>query len=441
MDSKTIVTIAEPDPGWPSIFLQEREWISKAFGAYLISCHHIGSTALIGVAARPIIDVIVLVSSIESLSSMQNLWMRLKLKDFGEQSGINYRFLTRSAPYTLVHLHVYEFGDPQVRHWLELHRFLKETPAVCQLYSRLKRKIGLDSKGSFLVYEHAKRRFLQQAFHQSVLNWQKSPQTPQSLNRFMTLDQVAQRIWNNYCLYWQTLFQFSDVIEPLPYVGVQAYNAKVEKNFPSLAFRHTLEHDSFQEWLHYLLKYLRLSGKNQNIWVSPFDSPNDLSSFLNLADFVKTTTHSFLVLPAQSFEVYEEKNIQFITLHNRSDLAPWTKLLKETSSIDLYDFFSSLPSKIYAHGEPIEIILALENEIPVAASSLHYYRESAGLVELGYRSPNHLRALINFCLQKVHRLDYPYLYARAYESEVSHLEKLGFKALFPVQEWRYEPHI
>ena len=44
-------------PEWPLLFAQEAEKIGKAFGAELLAVHHIGSTSVEGLAAKPIIDI------------------------------------------------------------------------------------------------------------------------------------------------------------------------------------------------------------------------------------------------------------------------------------------------------------------------------------------------------------------------------------------------
>ena len=45
-------------PEWPLLFAQEAEKIGKAFGAELLAVHHIGSTSVEGLAAKPIIDIL-----------------------------------------------------------------------------------------------------------------------------------------------------------------------------------------------------------------------------------------------------------------------------------------------------------------------------------------------------------------------------------------------
>jgi len=60
-----IVTIAEYDPQWPTRFEHERARIGSALGERAKRIEHIGSTAVRGLAAKPIVDILVLVDDVE----------------------------------------------------------------------------------------------------------------------------------------------------------------------------------------------------------------------------------------------------------------------------------------------------------------------------------------------------------------------------------------
>jgi GrpB-like predicted nucleotidyltransferase (UPF0157 family) len=54
-------------PGWATIALQEGELLHKALGRVLIAVHHIGSTSIPGILAKPIIDLVPVVADLHSL--------------------------------------------------------------------------------------------------------------------------------------------------------------------------------------------------------------------------------------------------------------------------------------------------------------------------------------------------------------------------------------
>jgi GrpB-like predicted nucleotidyltransferase (UPF0157 family) len=59
------VVIAPYNPNWPVLFEQEKARIKDALGVHAVSIQHIGSTSVPGLAAKPIIDVMIAVPSLE----------------------------------------------------------------------------------------------------------------------------------------------------------------------------------------------------------------------------------------------------------------------------------------------------------------------------------------------------------------------------------------
>ncbi|HPS55912.1 MAG TPA: GrpB family protein, partial [Sedimentisphaerales bacterium] len=51
------ITIAEYNPDWPAMFQQEKQQLTDIIDQYLQSIEHIGSTAVAGLAGKPIIDI------------------------------------------------------------------------------------------------------------------------------------------------------------------------------------------------------------------------------------------------------------------------------------------------------------------------------------------------------------------------------------------------
>src|SRR5437762_1823609 len=66
------VVIADADPSWPERFERERLKIEEALGELTIRVEHIGSTAVPGLAAKPVIDVLVTLADVENDSGYQS---------------------------------------------------------------------------------------------------------------------------------------------------------------------------------------------------------------------------------------------------------------------------------------------------------------------------------------------------------------------------------
>ena len=71
-------------PEWPLLFAQETEKIGKAFGAELLAVHHIGSTSVEGLAAKPIIDILAVVRDVNAIDAFAPAMEALGYEAMGE---------------------------------------------------------------------------------------------------------------------------------------------------------------------------------------------------------------------------------------------------------------------------------------------------------------------------------------------------------------------
>ena len=71
-------------PEWPLLFAQEAEKIGKAFGAELLAVHHIGSTSVEGLAAKPIIDILAVVRDVNAIDAFAPAMEALGYEAMGE---------------------------------------------------------------------------------------------------------------------------------------------------------------------------------------------------------------------------------------------------------------------------------------------------------------------------------------------------------------------
>jgi GrpB-like predicted nucleotidyltransferase (UPF0157 family) len=106
------IVLVDYDSSWPVRFQGERAKLTTALGTEAIRIEHIGSTAVPGLAAKPIIDVLVTVADIENepryLPALQRAGYVLRAHEPG------HRMLR--TPELGVHVHILPDGDPAVRH-------------------------------------------------------------------------------------------------------------------------------------------------------------------------------------------------------------------------------------------------------------------------------------------------------------------------------------
>lgn len=125
------------DDQWPGRYLDHRRRIDGALANRAALIEHIGSTAVPGLAAKPIIDIVVTVDDITAetdyLDALLSAGYELRVREPGHR-------LVRT-PGRDVHVHLYEQDDPAVDDYLLLRDHLRSDPDDRRLYERTKQAL------------------------------------------------------------------------------------------------------------------------------------------------------------------------------------------------------------------------------------------------------------------------------------------------------------
>src|SRR3712207_3525856 len=149
------VVVADYDPGWPERFRQEEAKIRAALGEGALAIEHIGSTSVPGLAAKPVVDVLLVVEdSADEASYLPALEragyvLRVREPDFDEHRMFR-------TPEKDVHVHVYSAGSGEIERYLLLRERLREDEGDRELYARTKRELAGREWPSLEHYAEAK---------------------------------------------------------------------------------------------------------------------------------------------------------------------------------------------------------------------------------------------------------------------------------------------
>ena len=149
------IVIADYDPAWPERFGREEARIRAALGEAALSVEHIGSTSVPGLAAKDIVDVLLVVEdSGDEASYLPALEeagyvLRVREPDFDEHRMFR-------TPEKDVHVHVYSAGSGEIDRYLLLRDRLREDEGDRELYARTKRRLAGRDWPSMNHYAEAK---------------------------------------------------------------------------------------------------------------------------------------------------------------------------------------------------------------------------------------------------------------------------------------------
>lgn len=135
------VFLAAYNPEWPQMAKDLAERL-RSLGSIIVAVHHIGSTAVPGLAAKPIIDLMPLVTKLADLDRE-----RLRVEAFGYDwhgefgiSGRRYCTLSDGSGDRIAQLHFFEVDSPQVRRHIAFRNYLRAHLEVASAYEREKRR-------------------------------------------------------------------------------------------------------------------------------------------------------------------------------------------------------------------------------------------------------------------------------------------------------------
>jgi GrpB-like predicted nucleotidyltransferase (UPF0157 family) len=135
------ILFVEYDPAWPERFEHEAARIRAALGDRALQIHHIGSTAVPGLAAKPIIDIsLVIADSGDEPAYLPALTDAGYVLHIREPDWYAHRMFT--GPDTSIHLHVFSSGCPEIDRLLLFRDCLRNNGADRELYARTKRELA-----------------------------------------------------------------------------------------------------------------------------------------------------------------------------------------------------------------------------------------------------------------------------------------------------------
>ncbi len=156
------VAVTAPDPTWRASFEREAALIQQA--APDITAHHIGSTAIQGIWAKPIIDMLLTVPSLDAFEAATPALQAIGYEARGEFGipGRRYFVKNDAQGQRVVHAHGFTQGSAEVTRHLAFRDYINVHPEAAQAYSALKRQLAAAHPSDIEAYMDGKDAFIKQ---------------------------------------------------------------------------------------------------------------------------------------------------------------------------------------------------------------------------------------------------------------------------------------
>jgi GrpB-like predicted nucleotidyltransferase (UPF0157 family) len=155
-----VVSIVDYDPAWPATFAWLRDRASRVLGDIAQSIEHVGSTSVPGLAAKPIIDIDIVVPTPEASRASIARLSTLGYEHLGDL-GMADREAFRAPPEDPAHhLYVCLAGSRALRNHVQFRDYLRAHPDAVAAYATLKRNLATAFAHDRLAYAEAKTAFI-----------------------------------------------------------------------------------------------------------------------------------------------------------------------------------------------------------------------------------------------------------------------------------------
>jgi GrpB-like predicted nucleotidyltransferase (UPF0157 family) len=161
LEKGTVQTVSH-HPSWRAAFEQERRVLEKHIGGHVLDIQHVGSTAVPGLDAKPIIDIAVAIASTRVIPACRKQLCDLGYIDRGDAGTEGgYLFVkVRSPEVRTHHLHMVAIGDPQWGNYLRFRDILRADDTLRTRYGELKKVLQAQFPQNRKAYTDGKIDFI-----------------------------------------------------------------------------------------------------------------------------------------------------------------------------------------------------------------------------------------------------------------------------------------
>jgi GrpB-like predicted nucleotidyltransferase (UPF0157 family) len=138
------VEVVPHDPTWRGKFEIESKLVALMLGENVVAIHHIGSTAIPNIYAKPIIDILVEVKDITLVDQCNAAIAALGYEVMGEFGIPGRRYFRKDNEIgtRTHHIHTYEVNSPDIKRHLAFRDYMIAHPEDARKYSELKRQLA-----------------------------------------------------------------------------------------------------------------------------------------------------------------------------------------------------------------------------------------------------------------------------------------------------------
>ena len=161
------IEVVDHKSEWHALFDKESGLLASIFGTQLVEIQHIGSTAIPGIKAKPVIDILVVINNIKTIETFNGPMTQLGYRPRGEclnspVPGTPGRFyFSKDTDGVRTHqVHVCQDGHDDIEDKLAFRDYMRTHSDEAQEYSRLKQSLAMEHRHDSVGYIRGKEGFV-----------------------------------------------------------------------------------------------------------------------------------------------------------------------------------------------------------------------------------------------------------------------------------------
>lgn len=157
------IVVTEYDPLWPQMFEAEATEIKRILGENCVEIYHIGSTSVVGLAAKPIIDIMPVVHTLQDVDKVSPAFEEIGYEYMGEFGIPGRRYLRKGGDERTHQIHIFDENSLyDIKRHLVVRDYLSAHKDICDKYAALKRELAKRYPYDIDGYCDGKEEFVKQ---------------------------------------------------------------------------------------------------------------------------------------------------------------------------------------------------------------------------------------------------------------------------------------
>ena len=168
------IEIVSHDPTWADRATTEAAQIMHALGTSILAIHHIGSTAIPGIMAKPTLDLLAEVLNLNDIDELNPRMEALGYAPRGENGIPGRRYFVKFAgEMHFCHVHMFLTGNPEIARHINFRDYLIAHPVEAEAYSCLKAALAAQFPYDSVAYTDGKEQFVRE-IDRKASRWRSS---------------------------------------------------------------------------------------------------------------------------------------------------------------------------------------------------------------------------------------------------------------------------